>query len=46
MLRVAGRLCEAHICPDEGHEISGIESHVDHDRRAVAFILEHTEAAG
>jgi dipeptidyl aminopeptidase/acylaminoacyl peptidase len=41
-LRAAGRICEAHIYPDEGHEISGVENHVDHDCRTVEFILEHT----
>ena len=44
-LRAAGRVCEAHIYPDEGHEISGVENHVDYDRRTVEFILEHTGRA-
>jgi dipeptidyl aminopeptidase/acylaminoacyl peptidase len=45
-LRGAGRVCEAHIYPDEGHEISGVENHVDYDRRTVEFVLAHTGGAG
>jgi len=45
-LRAAGRICEAYIYPDEGHEISGVENHVDYDRRTVEFILRHTGVAG
>ena len=44
-LRGAGRVCEAHIYPDEGHEISGVENHVDYDRRTVEFVLAHTGRA-
>ena len=45
-LRAAGQICEAHIYPDEGHEISGVENHVDYDRRTVEFILKHTGVGG
>ena len=45
-LRAAGQVCEAHIYPDEGHEISGVENHVDYDRRTVEFILQHTGVSG
>jgi hypothetical protein len=43
-LRAAGRICGAHICPDEGHEINGIEIHGHHDRRPVELILRQTRA--
>jgi dipeptidyl aminopeptidase/acylaminoacyl peptidase len=46
MLRVAGRICEAHVYPKEEHEISGVEKHVDFDRRTVEFILRHAGTAG
>jgi len=34
-----------HVCPDEGHEISGVENHVDYERRTVEFILRHAGVA-
>jgi dipeptidyl aminopeptidase/acylaminoacyl peptidase len=39
-LRAAGQECEAYIYADEGHEISGVENHIDYDRRTVEYILE------
>ena len=40
-LRARGKVCETMVYPDEGHEISGLEHHIDYDRRTVEFILEH-----
>ena len=45
-LRGHGQVCEAHVYADEGHEISGVENHVDYDRRTVEFIQRHAGAAG
>jgi dipeptidyl aminopeptidase/acylaminoacyl peptidase len=42
MLKERGKVCEAVVYPDEGHEISGLAHRVDYDMRTVEFILRHT----
>ena len=41
-LQAQGKVCEAVVYPDEGHEISGLEHRIDYDQRTVDFILRHT----
>ncbi len=44
-LQARGKVCEAVVYPDEGHEISGLEHRIDYDQRTVDFILKHTGAS-
>ena len=44
-LEARGKVCEAVVYPDEGHEISGLEHRIDYDQRTVDFILRHTGVA-